>query len=246
MYFRYGSYTHPANEVNLTSFEAFRIFNERGKQESVLYRLHATGEILETGQSDLHAAIAARINAYSVQNQDVGLLHDDGTPTSHYLRAADPDTLTGVRIVRHAWPKGDPAEYATQRTFYMVFEAEHRRLESQIVGFHESVQVIGGGPRIRGIEFEVGPPLFVVLNQQTISRVEQVGFMEGFDFYPDPGLIPAPIFPGYNLRDLTRVRREAPRLRGIQATNYRVAWSYVMETPIQDLVAFPNIFPSSV
>lgn len=240
MYFQYGSYIHPANEVNVTSFEAFRIFNERGKQESVTYRLHAWGELLAEGQAAIASAIENLLNVYSVQNQDVGLLHDDMTPTRHYLRAADPDTLTGNKIVRHAWPKGDPAEYANVRTFYLVFEAEHRRLEDQIVAFSEQVEVTGGGPRIRGIEYEVGPPTFHVVNQQTITQITQQGFMEGFDAYPSPFVVPGPIFPNNEIRDLRRVRAESPRLRGVQATNYRWTWTYVMQTSVQNVIAIPN------
>jgi hypothetical protein len=240
MFFRYGAHQHPANEVNLVNFEAHRRFNERGHQTTILYRMFITGELQYVGQAAIHAAIQEFLAAYAIPNQNAGLYHDDGTPTRHLLVANDPNNLTGNRVLVHAWPRGEPEEYATTRTFHVTIEAEYRAIEAELQAWFERVRVIGhGGIRYRWLEFAQGPPQRQIVNLQSMQELVQEGFAVGFDGYPLIH-VPPPLYPALELPDLRQITTDAPTYRGNAFTNFRMEWRYVMQSPVH-VNGFPHL-----
>jgi hypothetical protein len=220
LHITYGSHSHPTAEANLVQFDAIERRSPRGHRIETTYRAHVVGELIYDGQGNLHPRIAELIAAYGIPNQSFTFRHDDGTPTSHRIPsdAEDPNNITGVRIIHRNWPKGDPAEYATLRTFYLVVEATFRDPEdgvvSPLVDFHQSVESVGiAGIRRRWIEYDVGSAEEQLVNQLTTQRLIQSGYAVGYSSWPTP---PGPLFPDNELTDLRRVRTD---------------WSYVMESP---------------
>lgn len=255
MFFRFGSYDHPANEVNLTSFEVIPRHSERGRPMTKLIRLHLNGEIIVDStlttsaarQADLNTKIARLIDTYSQQNMDqnCGLYHDNETVTRHKLESSttNPANISGVRLAYRSWPKGDPAEYATCRSFYIILEAEYRDLESQIVAYHERVHGIGTtGPEYAWTTLAQGLPTRQILAERTVQEVVQEGSVTGFDGWPAAFLYGSgPLFPTLEDLNLRQIVRTGPSYVGRAFTHYRIDWRYVFRSNV-DTDAYPRIF----
>lgn len=229
-YFQYGSYTHPRDEVVLSSMEIIPTFSARGRRTERLYRLHLVGNIVETG-SALLTRIQEIANVYAFDFQDAGLYMDDGTLTPHKIPQNHPDNISGVRVAYRSWPVGDAAELATTRTFSIRLEATFREPTSEIVFFQESVRAIGDcGPRWVAIPQAVGPPVYRTIAQATTQMVIQSGIVVGYDAWPLPR-VPSPYYPSFEHTDERIMELTGPRYRGNGFTDYTVRWSYRFELP---------------
>lgn len=255
MFFKFGAHQHPNNEVNLVNYEVIPQLSDRGRPETTRIRMHVIGEILvdqtlttpTARQADLNTKITTLINAYSLANMDqnCGLYHNDGTITRHKLEssATNAANISGVRMVYRSWPKGDPAEYATMRSFYIILEAIYRDLESQLVSYSEKVHGIGTtGPRHSWTEHATGLPTREIINQRTVQTLIQEGYAIGFDGWPAQFLYGSgPLFPNLEQLNRRQITRSGPNFMGRQFAYYRVDWRYVMESNF-DTDPYPRIF----
>lgn len=237
-YFMYGNYQHDNDEVVLTSMEIVPRFSERGMRMETTYRLNLYGELIATG-TELLQKIEELATVYSVDNLSAGLYMDDGTPTIHRLPQDDPNNISGVRVVHRAWPVGDAAELATVRTFSIRLEATYRDISSEILYFQEVIRHYGnGGPEWRMQHFAAGPPVPVVIAQQTSQKIEQSGMCVGYDGYPLVR-VPRPILPQWEHREQRVFDTLSPHFNGAGFSEYGVRWVYVMEQPTPGTY-FPN------
>jgi len=243
VYFQYGAHIHPPSEVNLSNFEVLYRLSERGKRMTKTVRLHLSGELCYTGQAALTTKINELINAYAFDGYDAVLYQDDGTPTPHAIYQNNADNLTGVKITHRSWPKGDPAEYATARTFYIVLEATFRDLDSEILSFRESIRFMSdGGPGGVWYNMPTGAPRYQQVCQFTTQKIIQCGECVGFDGYPLPRL-PGPVLPVYEQRFRRQIDMIGPTLAGRQYTHYGVKWCYYHEAPSdQSGSVIPNFY----
>lgn len=228
MYFKYGSYQHPDNEVTLAQFQLSNKRNPRGFRTSSVFTIHITGEILGSGQSDLTTKIDALIAAYSDDFKDAGFYQDDDTPTPHLLVSNHPNNLTGNVITYRSWPSGDLAEYATKRTFAIGIEAEFRNAYSQFVFYEDNMEMVGdGGSAIRWVAQSNGLPILHQDSSSTPQMWIHSGTAVALDAYPLP---PPPMFdrPNY-LGHLTRIRRKGPRRYAQGFQEYTTEWYYVYQ-----------------
>lgn len=230
MYVTFGSYRHPSNECNLTSFESITRYSERNRRMTTKQRMHISGELIYTGQAALAPRIAELIDAYAIEDQTLCLWHDDGTQTRHRLEssAQNANNISGVKIAYRSWPKGEPEEYATARTFYIIAEATYRDLDGELIDYHDRVRIRGTtGPRRRFMEFATGPARAQITNQSTLQEIVQEGYAVGFDGWP-LGFVPGPIWPTNELVDERVIDHAAPSYAGAAFTHYRTNWRYVM------------------
>lgn len=229
MYVTYGAYRHPDNEVNLTSFESITRYSPRNRRMVTKQRMHISGDLIYTGQAALAPKIAQLIDAYATEDQTLALWHDDGTVTRHRLESSSTNSnnISGVKIAYRSWPKGDPEEYATARTFYIIAEADYRDLDSELIEYHDRVRIRGtAGPRRRFLEFARGPAQAQITVQQTLQEIVQEGFAVGFDGWPN--VVPGPISPTNELVDERVIDNQGPTFAGAAFTHYRINWRYVM------------------
>jgi hypothetical protein len=245
MYCVYGGHRHPNNEVNLVNFEVIPKYSERGTKYASIYRVHLQGELIYTGQTDISNAIDALIAAYESNNQSFYLYHDDGTPTKHKLVQEDTNNLSGVKVVHRSWPKGDPAEYATTRTFSIVLQALYRDTESEIMEFRESLQFVGdGGPQWEWVKTPVGTSYKQDTCEHDTQRIIQSGKIAALSTWPI-GNVPLPLYPLWEHRNLRQLRYIEPIFAGnpnnpYAYINYGIAWTYIMEAPYY-VNAAPNL-----
>jgi hypothetical protein len=246
MYFKFGSYQHPDNEVNLTTYEVTTQRSPRGRPMKTTIRLHINGQLQAAGQSALNTKIAELIDVYSQSNmdQDCGLYHDDGTVTRHKLESSNTNSanLTGVRLVHRSWPRSEPEEYATCRSFYIVLEAVYRDLESQLIDFHERLYGIGTtAPAFLWTLLASGRPKRQMIHTWTLQTLVQEGYATGFDGWPVNFLYgPGPLFPALEDQERRTIYRTGPRYLGRAFANYRIDWRYIMHSDT-DLDPYPHI-----
>lgn len=234
MYFKYGTYQHPDNEVNVTSITARRRYSPRHRLFTTVWTLTARGEIItdeatSDGQQDaIKQRIAELQQVYADDGEDVGLFHDDGGKSGHYLNSLN--SINGVSVIEMKWPTGQKAEYATQRTFELVFQAEYLNVESQILYFEESLQFFGtGGPKWRVRDTVSGPVIVRPIYPKTAQTIIQSGRAIGLQGYP---LIPVPLFPSLEHEDLRVTRYGSPRSYRNTYLEYPAHWQYRMTSPV--------------
>ena len=125
MIYKHGTDTggqHDANTVTVSSFQKTISYSEFDLPETITTRLTLDGVLIATGQGTIKKAIEDFETAYLDTDVSVsGLYHDDGaTRSPHFLDGGT--SISGVRVVQLGYPKGDGAEYATQRSFRGVLE----------------------------------------------------------------------------------------------------------------------------
>jgi hypothetical protein len=239
MYCVYGGHRHPDNEVNLVNFEVIPQYSERGTKYASLHRVHLQGELIYTGQENLSNAISGLINGYADNNQTFCMYRDDGTQTPHRLIQDHDDNLSGVKVVHRSWPKGDPAEYATTRTFSIVLQALYRDVESEILECRETLQFIGdGGPKWEWVKSPLGSHYQQTIFTGDTQKIIQSGRKVGLSGWPTKF---EPILPTWEHRELRQIRMMEPIFAGRQYRNYGIAWTYVMEPP-PGISATPNLY----
>ncbi len=226
MFFKYGNYRHADNEVALTSAKREPLYNQRGEVVQVRKTINLQGVLLGTSQSQIQQQVATLEAAYSKNNFDAGLYHDDGTPSPHFLDTSA--SIDGVKVVSLEYPSGDGAEYATGRTYTIVLQADFIANGTPLVAFEESLQFVGtGGPRHVFVPTLNGLPQKQTVHATTSARIVQSGSAIGLLAYP---VIPSPIFPSAEHTDRREVDYRSPESRGNNFINWPVRWSYHFES----------------
>ena len=229
MYFTYRDYQHAANEVTIVSMKKRRRLSPRGYMRSNIVTMELHGEILETTQAAFKTKIAELEEAYSEDGGDAIFYHDDGTPSEHQIISAN--TMSGTVVRDLSYPFGmQPEEYATQRKFRIVLEAEHNWSEKQVLFFHETLRWIGNcGPRWKAIETAYGPPVVQSVSLQTVQKVIQEGQAIGLDGYP---IYPGPLFDTLEHGHLRDLKMFGPKEWRNKHSEYGIRWRYVFSSGI--------------
>lgn len=227
MYFTWGSYRFPDNEVSLSTYTDESQYNARGVRTSVMSRMSIEGEIKISNptQASMKDEIQERQEALQSDYHDAILWHDNGTRSAHVL--LNSASISGVRVVSMSFPNGDGSEYATRRTWQAVIEGNFPAVIDGLVAFNETVSVRGtGGRRIVHIETLNSPPVRQVTAQRTKVSMSQQGSAVGWSRYP---VAPAPLWPGDLLHEQVEISRGNPEFNGRAYRFYEISWRYAFE-----------------
>lgn len=235
MFLRYGSYQHDTNEAYPAGFTQTVQYSNRGRAQLVRKTMQVEGVIIPSAasQSNITAALREFESAYArglSLSQTVGFYQDDGTPTPHVLPATG--ALGGVRILSIDYPRADRAEYATQRTFRVVLQADYRASTDDLVSWQETIRIIGDGGPAEVLQLLAnGVPQRQTVAQRTPVFAQQTGRAVGYLAYPS---FPQPIWPFAIDRPRIEQVMEAPQLQRSSFVNYGIAWNYPYqsETPL--------------
>lgn len=251
MIFKKGSYSHDQNSVGLR-VEFFSIFDQMKRRMGEKIRYTLVGVLRANSQSELTTKINALVAAYQTDYENVGMYLDDGTtPTSHTI--TNSATWGGVKVVagpnfiNGPW-SGQP-EYANQRTFYIVLEAETRS-GSGTYAWKERLLIKGtGAAKWVYSPQQVGDPQFQTLQTSTSFWYVQEGtaVSHGESFIAPPG----PLFPGAEHGDMREISYETGddivwdnATSSLKTRQNRSSWKYYMEATVsQGFTAF--ILPGS-
>lgn len=234
MYFKYGNYQHPDNEVSLSRVEVINHYSRRGQQARRTVRLHLLGELITqegdtaAAQAALKAAIDNIVAVYSEDGFDAGLYTDAGVLTAHSLNSAA--SLTGTRVVYRSWPTDRPGEFVGCRTFSIILEADYLGSGTQILQWNESIRIIGNG----GPEFVADPTLNAPVWVEQIWTNTTVIYIQSGEAIGLLGYVtaPDPIFPALLHPRESWTRPSGGTWQGNSFTDYKMEWFYVMESPV--------------
>ena len=226
-----GSYSHPANQVDLAISKATK-FNERNEAYARVETWTISGFFIAKGstdalkQTDIKTRSDALVNHYNsaaIASARARFLLDDGTTEGHVLSGAD--SVSGLRVITPpSFPGGKGAEFATKRFYSLALQAEFVLTPgTQVVQFSESVSFKGGGAHIVGINLLDGPPAFQQTHNQTFTTVTQSGQVVGQSTWlaPQP-----PLDPDNEVPSARVVQYDSPKYENGQFVKFRTAWSY--------------------
>jgi len=227
-YFKYGSYQHDTNEVNLAAMTKHTHFSSRGQSTHKTIRMTLVGDFCATTQSAIEDKIDEIYDAYRYHNKDCGLYLDDGTKTSHHIDTHQ--TMGGVRVVDVDFPSGEPGEFATGRAYRITLEADVVAIEDQTVFYKETITTIGApGSLWLYVPMRAYQPARQVLVDYALQDIVQEGQAMGFHGYVLPQ---NPIYPDFEHREKRTNRYGTPeRIERNNWCFYPSAWEYHFTVP---------------
>lgn len=242
MYVSQNNITHTAaNAAVVERFTVEPIRDRRGIWRTTRKRMFLRGTIVDSTatQATILAALDTLSAAYSGDNFDIALYHDDGTRSHYYLTSSG--SLGGVKVVLRDFPAlgDDPSQYCTGVDYRIVCEAEYPANELSPMEWQERLEFVGnGGPRYDYYEPVVGPPVRYIAQQRTLQLVVQSGSALGLSGYP---LVADPIWPQLELPHLRKITPTGPTNTGanLRYAYFGMAWSYTFLSPTP-LSGLPN------
>lgn len=251
MIFKKGTYVHDQSSVGLR-VEYFSIFDQMKRRMGEKVRFTLVGVLRATSQTELTTKIQDLFAAYQTDYEDIGLYLDNGTtPTAHVIDSST--TWTGVKVVsgpnfiNGPW-SGQP-EYANQRTYFIVLEAETRS-GSGTYAWKERLMIKGtGAPKWVYSPQQQGDPQQQTLQTNTSFWYIQEGsaVSHGTNFISPSN----PLFPAAEHGDMREVQFETGddmvwdnNLGSVVTRQNKTSWKYFMEATVsQGFSAF--ILPGS-
>lgn len=214
---------------------------KNGQLTSIITTLDFQAVIIADGQYLLSQRVAQIQAAILYDGKNVGLLHDNGTPSKLFLDSSQ--SQSGVRITRYPFPEPNiaGADYASSVTIRCSFEAEYSGVPigggggqtppNVLVSFTESLAITGdGGPRTAVQEYIKGDPEQFTLADKTAVRATQSGsaVVEGFSGNSFAS-VSEPLFPGLLKRDSKGERRVVNQLTDGK-WSCSIDWEYQFES----------------
>lgn len=242
LYFKTEHYTHAVGEVEFSQQRQ----PVRSQQNNLIigtrYIWTLSGKLLT---SDPASGIAALEAAYALTITDAGLWDQDSGVALFRLQAAN--TATGIQVADGPNFPPEPGHLINHVPYSITLEAQTAvDLGSPfgsagVLDFEETVSIIGGGPRFIVQETMLGPPVKQYTNQQTPTRMTQVGRALGKDYWPTPPAARWPDHEHIDRRQVNYTTPQQPGAGGSQATGYMTTWAYEF-TAAQPQSGFPTTF----
>ena len=235
MLVKFGSYSHPENETQISPISLNVTRGPTGLRTSVKQQWTVKGRLAAASVAALTTAIQALEAAHASDGYDLVLYEDSGsTASAHAIESAR--TIGGVKVVSLTYPEGRGAEYATFRNYEVTYEAETLSSIGGIDSWRESVELWGGGPAFEFVEPVDGAPVKVWTKQKTSYKASQSGNAVGIGTWPS---FPTPLFGQHEHVDRRKKMRGTPEYDGAGQSRYPISWSYEFESA-SPLNAFPG------
>ena len=149
MIFKYGDYSHSQAECSVRT-ELVSVFDQYQRRIGTRIRYTVLGVKRGTSQADLTTKLNALAAAYNTDGNSFGLYLDDGSTATNMV-VADSNVFGQTRVVvppsMISGPWSGRPEYANQKTYYLVLEAETRVGEGYFAWKSRIVRKGTGGPK---------------------------------------------------------------------------------------------------
>ena len=234
---RYGSYAHNAGEVFWTDAVQTQIVQGVAVTRTITVSLDI--KVFGDTAALIAASMGSMQNAYWQPGRDLTLSDDNGT-VLRSLRSAG--SLSGVQCVEGPSLVGTtPGEFTTYATLRATFQATFQAQAGQalVYDWTQSLSIEGGGPLYVWQPAISGPPLKVMVQDQTTYRATQTGSAKGLLSYPP---VPPPVFGVGALMGNPQITRASPLRNGQGFTEWPVTWSYQFESA-SPLIGLPGLPP---
>lgn len=240
MYVQYGNFNFEPWEAGLKVYAEF-VRSPRGFKHKQRVRYDISGELcVDTGQYDVNTRLQQIVNAFSVDGRDVGLRHDNGDATTHFLFNNIPQNLSGNQVYYKRFPDTRDGEFVSGRKFEIGVGAELLDFNSEILAYQDSItRRSNAGPvwRWRRNQTLGFYPELIVPN--TMQRMVQSGYAIGATTYPSP---PIPFYsPPFELNHLRQVRQVGPDRMPQGFTGFKTTWTYIYALPTFDDITRPTV-----
>lgn len=261
----YGSYEMSPEQRNPASISLYQVrpdYSERGYRMSQIHEVHLRGEILVdegiTDDAEARENIATKVAALAAAFQENGKdlrSQRKGTDgqyydTAHCLYENHEAAMSHVQVVYRSWPESSPAEFATQRTYYVILRQRLAAAESVVMNFWQTIEVRGApGAYVEWHNTPTGEAVYQDVHLNPMSYIVQTGGAVGYQVYPLIMTVPpnpgAPIY-GYPYEDVRHriIRFTRPQYTGKGYFRPGVEWRYVFRVPLYNIVTPPLYRPS--
>lgn len=238
----FNGFAHQENEANLTGISKRTILGPRNRKLQQVIEWDATVEVVGSTVAEIIARIQTLEQVYS-QDGGEATYSIDGA-VAHRLPA---NSISGVRVAYAGFPKGNPEELCTQRTFAIklraTYDAQTQAGGDDLVFWKETISTEGDGSplvivvtEVPGVQ-TVGGLFAAELAPRTPVYYTQRGTAIGYATYPVP---PPPFNPAGHFGYLQRITRTSGRQVGNGIRFFQVDWYYRMG---RDVVAFGALDP---
>lgn len=225
MYIRAGNFNFAPGEATFAGVTMFTNRNSRGFNWTQSVDFHVAGEVCNTDSSQITNRLDVIYNAVAQNGYDIGLMHDDGSPTHHYLQSNHPLNLTGNQLKYFRYPGAFGGEYVDGRKFSFGVGAEIRGDETPLLNYYDSLQQVGNGqPDVRWTLSEFGWQARRYA-PSTLVRYIHRGYAETMDTWLTP---PAPYFsePPFLVPRSVQYVKHHPIRRPQGYLTWRIDWTY--------------------
>lgn len=240
MFCRYGSFDFHPWECSLGVFAEWKR-SDRGYKtfQNVVFTFK--GDIVGEDQYDINARYSAMTNAFSSDGRSCGLVHDNGTPTRHWMPNHNerPDNLTDVQVIHQRLPDTVDGEFVSGRKFEFVVASMYLQPDSQILEFRETLTRQGTAGPVWRWERDRFWGVYPILVAPASSQILiQQGHTVGVTGYlsPQPPLYGAP----FEIEEQREIKHIGPKRMRKGNYQYTTAWRYVYKLPLPDVLSFPS------
>jgi hypothetical protein len=202
-------------------------------KKSIDVRFDISGELCISGAQNITDRLSEIINAFAVDGKDIGLYHDDGSPTVHYLQSDHPFNMTGNQVLYTSFPQTEDGEYASGRKFQIAIGAEIIDAEQNLVEYNDSIQLVGNaGPVWAWPYNDTWGFQPEIISPTSMQRIIHTGEAVGMVNYITP---PAPFYlPPFEDNTRRTVVWGSPRRTPQGFTEYVTRWQYTYRLPVAD------------
>lgn len=243
MYCKYGGFNfHPWE----SSIGVQAHFERSARGFKLFQHLEFTfsGEIVEQDAAAIDARLSSMSQAFSSDGQSCGLVHDNGTPTWHWMSnyAENPTNLTDVQVISQRIPQSINGEFVSGRNFEFRVASMYLTAPSAIVEFNEQITRVGNaGPEFKWMRNKFWGWYPKMVTPNSIQVMTQSGYAIGVYNYILPQ---APIYaPPFEQPNLRKVTHTGPKRYRKGHTHYKTEWSYTYHLPTFDDLSMPAISP---
>jgi len=243
MYVKYGSFQFDPWEVGLSVRSEF-VHSRRGFKQFQKVQYNLDGELcINSGQYDITTRLNQIINAFSTDDQDIGLYHDNNSPSTHFM-STNTNNLTGNQVLYSDFPVTEKGEYTSGRKFQLSIGALLYDPESLLIDHFDSLRrVSNAGPHWM---WKSNPdrPTWGFWPEMVYPATMQTIVHSGYRV--SMGAAPLPVVPLYsppfelNTRRIVDYKSPVRHPKGY--SEYRVDWTYIYQLPTFDDISTP--YPS--
>ena len=238
MYVKYGTFQFDPSEAGLAVRAQF-IRSRRGFKAYQRVQYDIDGEICENNQYDVTTRLNQIIAAFSVDGQDIGLYHDDDSPSTHFMGSNWATNLTGNQVLYKDFPVTEHGEYTSGRKFKLAVGALLYNADVSLIEHADSLnRISNAGQQWRWKRNKWWGFYPILEAPSTMQVIHHVGYRVGMDTWPLP--ITPFYSPPFEANHLRRVTQRNPIRHPQGYTEFRTDWHYVYTLPTFDDISTPT------
>lgn len=240
MYVKYGSFQFNPWEVGLEVRAEF-VYSSRGFKKFQRVQYDLEGEVcIASGQYDITTRLNQIVNAFSTNDKDIGLYHDNGTPSTHFMSTST-NNLTGNQVIYAQFPVTEKGEYTSGRRFHISVSALLYDPESLLIEHSDSLQRVGNAGPHWAWKNNPDRPAWgfwpEMVYPATMQKIFHTGHRTAMGAYPSPV---APLYLPPFEENISRVVKHISPVRHPNGySEYTVQWSYIYNLPTFDDISAP-------